>query len=1045
MSTSTLIDCPPIDPRSYQDVVSDTEELLEAYTREDPSVPGSGWSPGPSPDAGSALVRVFAKMAKHIITRLNRVPDRSLLAFLNLVGVEPTPPRPARVPLTFTLSKGGAAEPVVRAGTRAVAASSGGAGEVTFETAADFTVSRAKLEAVIVHEPGLDRYADRSEEALDSSGGYYSVFTGDTAVPHQLYISAPSILALPSGTATTVQISLPGGDAEAWQTLHTGEFPSITWLYWNGAAWTALTVTNTEAQGTSWELQFSIPADIAESTIGGLTSRFLRVELSSFPATSIPAIGGVVVTASVSVTGVAPEAALSGGSSLDLTMDFYPLGEEPKFNSALHVGSGAILSKAGARVELAVQMSEQHAAPGASKAPNLVWEVFSSGEWTQIGRSSRSSALVGSSAYDFHDGTLALTTGVSVATPSGAGESGVGKVTFLLPEGVSAATVKGTKSHWLRARLISGDYGTGIHVSQTTTVTDSGTSTTTLITEDAYTPPVIASIKLGFSFSTSEVAACLTSNDLTLVERASGEPFVPFVKDSETEPAIYLGFDRAFSERVTCIYIDVAGVPLSIALVGPLAGPGIDGSIVVWEISTESGFSHIRVEDDTRAFARSGVVRFLGSSEHARRARFGKSLFWLRGRLIRSGFIAMPKAGRVLTNTVWATHAVMVTDEVVGSSNGEASQAFKVSQTPVLAGEVVEVMEAEETPADERGAASVPADPDAALDGQSRSSTSAGSWVRWSAVPDFTTSSATDRHYRIDRILGELRFGDGRQGMIPPRGPRNVRVASYQAGGGARGNVGALTVKKLQTTVPYVAGVMNHFAASAGADQGDLATVKALGARVLRHRHRAVAGEDFEDLAYEASAAVARARAITPRFDPINLADNFSVPSQAGQTLLLIVPKGEERPPMPSLALIQDIESYIKERCAPAVALRISTPVWIEVSVTSMDIVPVSLDGVDALRSAAVSALDRFFDPLSGGARGNGWEFGQLPHKSDIYRLLGGIPGVRLIRNLAITMVYAGTEPLEPLEASPPAGVLERALIYSGKHVVSVLSPDEVG
>jgi len=60
-------------------------------------------------------------------------------------------------------------------------------------------------------------------------------------------------------------------------------------------------------------------------------------------------------------------------------------------------------------------------------------------------------------------------------------------------------------------------------------------------------------------------------------------------------------------------------------------------------------------------------------------------------------------------------------------------------------------------------------------------------WVRWSRVPDFHGSGARDRHYVIDYLTGEIRFGDGLSGMIPPVGSGNIRLARYKNGGGASG------------------------------------------------------------------------------------------------------------------------------------------------------------------------------------------------------------------------------------------------------------------
>jgi hypothetical protein len=46
--------------------------------------------------------------------------------------------------------------------------------------------------------------------------------------------------------------------------------------------------------------------------------------------------------------------------------------------------------------------------------------------------------------------------------------------------------------------------------------------------------------------------------------------------------------------------------------------------------------------------------------------------------------------------------------------------------------------------------------------------------------------------------------------------------------------------------------------------------------------------------------------------------------------------------------------------------------------------------------------LNRFLHPTTGGPDGLGWEFGQRPHASDFYPLLGMIEGLDYIRSLEL-------------------------------------------
>lgn len=1021
------ISSPPVDKRSFDDVVSTTEALVKAYTGDYPPALGAGVA---SPDAGSALIRIFARMAKHVIDRVNRVPDRSFLAFLNLIGVSPSAPRSARVPLTFALAKGSRIEAFVPAGTRVADAATG---KVVFETLSDLNVGVAKLASVMVHEPSEDSYSDKIDEATGTSGEPFYIFHGEQAIEHSLYIAAESIMSLGSGTEVTIAVTFASsGDASSWHSLHVGLIEYLTWSYWNGTAWTAVLNPTLSTLDAVWSFKFTIPSDMAQTTLSGTTARFLRARLSPMPDTTIPAISSVTATATISVTDLTPDAAFSNGAPLDLSMDFYPLGEQPKLNSNIYIASAEALSKVGADITIDVTLSEANVTPASSKDPNIIWEVWTGNSWTQLGRSTRLLSLSGTSSHDFSDGTNAFTKSISDATTI---DPSAGKVTFTLPTELAAAKLHGTESYWIRARLIKNDYGKGTQLS-----TSNGTTT---ITEDTFTPPIVQSIALSYSYSPSETAVCLAYNNSGLTELSSGASFVPFTRWVEDDPSLYLGFDQAFSAKVVQIYFQVSTLPSAVALTGPIASPDTPQPRVTWEYSSGSGWSALSCDDSTRAFAQSGMLRFLGPTDFAASTVFGKSLFWLRARFTTGTYASAPRLGRVLPNTVIASNTTTMRDENLGSSNGGAEQTFKLSQSPVLEGEIIEVMEIEGPSETDLAAFEVLTEEGYVTRSLDPSKSTEQVWVRWSAVPDFNSSGPKDRHYLISRDTGDIQFGDGIHGMAPPRERRNVRAKFYQTGGTAAGNVTTGVVTKLLTTVPFVDNVTNYEPGAGGADEGSVASLRERGAHVLRHRYRAVTFEDFEDLAYEASSSVARALALPPTFDPIALVDDPVAIAKAGKIELILVANSTDKPPMPSLGLIQEVETYIKARSAPAVSLSISTPIWVEVSVSSMEIVPASYDGIEALRSTVLDALERFLTPLTGGSRGAGWQFGQVPHKSDLYRLLSPIPGIRLIRDVTITMIYAGAVPVLPFDEATAGDKLPHVLIFSGTHAVSIVSPDE--
>ena len=86
---------PNLDDRRYEDIVAQARALIPQYTPE--------WTNLGDADPGMTLVQLFAWMTEMTIYRLNRVPDKTYIHFLNFIGEERRPARPAVAPVTFRL------------------------------------------------------------------------------------------------------------------------------------------------------------------------------------------------------------------------------------------------------------------------------------------------------------------------------------------------------------------------------------------------------------------------------------------------------------------------------------------------------------------------------------------------------------------------------------------------------------------------------------------------------------------------------------------------------------------------------------------------------------------------------------------------------------------------------------------------------------------------------------------------------------------------------------------------------------------------------
>ena len=87
---------PNLDDRRFQDLVDEAKRLVQQRCPE--------WTDHNVSDPGVTLIELFAWMTDQLVYRLNRVPDRNYVKFLELIGVSLYPPTAARTPVTFWLS-----------------------------------------------------------------------------------------------------------------------------------------------------------------------------------------------------------------------------------------------------------------------------------------------------------------------------------------------------------------------------------------------------------------------------------------------------------------------------------------------------------------------------------------------------------------------------------------------------------------------------------------------------------------------------------------------------------------------------------------------------------------------------------------------------------------------------------------------------------------------------------------------------------------------------------------------------------------------------
>src|SRR5882757_6133681 len=149
---------PNLDDRRFQQFVDDAKRYIQRRAPE--------WTDHNVSDPGITLIETVAHMADQIVYRLNRVPEKNHLAFLDLVGISLFPPMAARADVTFWLSAPQEETVVIPLGTETATVRADGDDAVVFATEREMSVVPSELRHLAVQnsaEPVADRTDDLAE------------------------------------------------------------------------------------------------------------------------------------------------------------------------------------------------------------------------------------------------------------------------------------------------------------------------------------------------------------------------------------------------------------------------------------------------------------------------------------------------------------------------------------------------------------------------------------------------------------------------------------------------------------------------------------------------------------------------------------------------------------------------------------------------------------------------------------------------------------------------------------------------------------------
>ncbi len=441
-----------------------------------------------------------------------------------------------------------------------------------------------------------------------------------------------------------------------------------------------------------------------------------------------------------------------------------------------------------------------------------------------------------------------------------------GAVRFTIPPDIAKTDWAGKTSFWIRVRLTGGDYGS----EDVTVITEplpgpEGKSKQTIQRSiEGIRPPTVVSLGISYALCDNVTPSFILAKDSGSIRdqsdanRTAGaiiEGFIPL--------AVTLGRLRADDKPLAkppsdpcppdCECAGASGVagasdtpPAAAAAIPPdippatgralflgfnaeLSGASVNVLFVVGRESDHAKLAPLTVQalvgdrflpvvsrDGTRALGETGLLTLSFAQAPTRADLFGRTLFWLRlapgAKDLSAASGWKPSLKGAYLNAAWASATETLTRELLGSSEGEPNLTLKLARPPVLR-DSLELRVKESLGAEERDdllkvdREKVRNDPDLP-----------GDWVRWKKVVDTDDEAPSERVFALDENTGEIRFGDGLHGTIPPVGTDSIVAFQYQrteppAKGAVDVPANAIEARTKLNLVTPVAGVEAVFSA----------------------------------------------------------------------------------------------------------------------------------------------------------------------------------------------------------------------------------------
>jgi len=951
------MDIPQMEKMSKEDIIAYMRDCAKQYVPE--------WRyDKEQPDAGTALVSIFADLMYDNIKKFNMSVAGDLFSFFDGVNAKLFPAGPAEGFVVFALPEGYVGQEEVPKGTTLLA--QGEEGQLVFETQEEVLVKTMDMERIFLAKPKEDAIYELYNRRTDPAPSFFLFQDGDENLQeHLLYFCFRRQLEITSSADARLAFLPEGKTAEENSLREALSDPGrICFSYGTEEGFCSITDLVYE----NGNLCFQIPG--GEQGIAPM-EEYGGMYVISAKVLDAEYFSGIYfreVSLGTACHGQRPDFVNVNGTEQEIE-EFLAFGENPSMYDEFYIGSQEIFGKAGAHVCVEfdldfVRIPIEEAASGMKISwkrimrkkdfvpeqeyditiREVIWEYYNGYGWKRLPVSGQYGEI-----FAVEEGMRGVRR----------------RMEFTCPADVEYALVSSAENYCIRARIIR--------------------MNNAFKTRGAYIAPVAGNFSLSYSYFENplypEVMFRRNNMELAVHEagemRRSGFAFPACEARTEDEKTCYFGFGQP-----------PAGGPLKLLFVmhdtvqGNLTG-------LRWEYLSKSGWKEIHPADGTEGFAHTGLVSWYGRDDSCQKTLFGQDLYWLRlcggSGEGRKGTEASgdrhgdcPKIEGIYPNAT-SILGVETVEETFELAPRAQDKELRLAYQDICSLEVRVLGRMDYQQGLERP------------------------WELWTEVEELSADSGIRKEYAADWREGVITFPKymGTAGRND-RDEIEVHVR-YRHSQGKKGNLPAGGINQLDRTIGFINTVFNPMATVCGLSGETVMESVARNASLLRHGRRCVSAEDYEDMAREAARDICKVKCF-PGYDKDGK-------RQEGAVTLVVLPGdyGESAYSFERTRrkIYQYLSAHMDQNIVGLGRFYIVMPDLIRLDVKVA--LELSREGeVFAATKRVRQELDRFLNALHGNFFGDGWEIGVLPDQNQIIHAVKQVEGVKYISHLSLRKYRSG-------------------------------------